>query len=230
MKNEFLYRNPIFISEVKQRLADKRNYRIKTKLLAIDKLSLEESKKNSMLLSHINNQTNYKYFLNFIKEKGYKSAFTKIKDKHQIKPNKLLNKKKLRINMDKKVPNLIKLFRSENNNNIYHKVNMRDLLFNNQRQTPFQINHIRSNFLKQCIQFTKRKNLHDNIKDEKNLESYSINSNGQRKKIFGSYIIRNISEFDDYFIKSKTLVKSNSCKNYIKYYMNRNSGKINYNK
>ncbi len=107
---------------------------------------------------------------------------------------------------------------------------MRDLLFNNQRQTPFQINHIRSNFLKQCIQFTKRKNLHDNIKDEKNLESYSINSNGQRKKIFGSYIIRNISEFDDYFIKSKTLVKSNSCKNYIKYYMNRNSGKINYNK
>ena len=50
MKNEFLYRNPIFISEVKQRLADKRNYRIKTKLLAIDKLSLEESKKNSMLL------------------------------------------------------------------------------------------------------------------------------------------------------------------------------------
>lgn len=218
MKNEFLYRNPIFISEVKQRLADKRNYRIKTKLLAIDKLSLEESKKNSMLLSHINNQTNYKYFLNFIKEKGYKSAFTKIKDKHQIKPNKLLNKKKLRINIDKKVPNLIKLFRSENNNNIYHKVNMRDLLFNNQRQTPFQINHIKTNFLKQYIKFSKRRNSSNNLKNNKSLKSYSINSSGQKIKIFGENrnMIRNLSE-------TKTMNKNRGVIKYRTSYLSKDS-------
>ena len=38
MKNEFKYGNPIFISEVKKRLAEKRNYRLKTRLKSIDKI------------------------------------------------------------------------------------------------------------------------------------------------------------------------------------------------
>lgn len=200
MKNEFIYRNPIFIAEVKQRLADKRNFKLKSKLIMIDKLPIEkeESKKNSLLLSRNNSQNNLKYFMNFIKEKGYKANFSKIKS---IIHKKLIKNKSFNIKREKKernnLPNIIKLFNSQNNdNNIFYKINIRNNCFNNQRQTPFQINHIKNYFLKQYIQFSKKRNSHNFIKDEKSIESFSVNKNGEKIKIFGEnkYTIRNISE------------------------------------
>ena len=199
MKDAFIYRNPIFISEVKKRLADKRNYRLKTRLIAIDKFpkEKEESKKNFNLLSNKSSQSNLKHFLNFIKEKGYKSAFTKINDIFQSKlnKNKSFNKKRKKMEIHNDLNNVIKIYNGENKD-FYYKINIRKNNFFIQRQTPFQINHIKTNFLKQYIKFSKRRNSYNNLKNQKSLKSYSINSSGQKIKIFGENknMLRNLSE------------------------------------
>ena len=221
MKDGFIYRNPIFISEVKQRLADKRNYRLKTKLIAIDKFpsEKEESKKNSLLLSNKSSQSNIKYFLNFIKEKGYKSAFTKVNDTFQSKlnKNKSYDKKKKKIKIRNDLNNVIKLYKGENKD-FYYKINIRKHNFNNQRQTPFQINHIKTNFLRQYIKFSKRRNSYNSLKNEKSLKSYSINSSGQKVNIFGENkkMLRNLSE-------TKTMNKNRSGIKYRTSYLNKDS-------
>ena len=198
MKDGFIYRNPIFISEVKKRLADKRNYRLKTKLIAIDKFpsNKEESKVNSLLKSTKSSQSNYKYFLNFIKEKGYKSAFAKITDtiEKKLNKNKSFNEKREKIKINNILNNIIKIYNGENKD-FYYKINIRKHNFIIQRQTPFQINHIKNNFLKQYIKFSKRRNSSNHLYDESSIKSYSINSSGQKIKIFGenNFMIKNLS-------------------------------------
>lgn len=205
MKNEFIYRNPIFISEVKKRLAFKRNYKQKTRLIMIDKFPIEkEDSKISSLLSPGNiSQSNFNYFMNFIKEKGYKSAFAKVDNSNQnnLNKNKSVNikaKKIKLINHINNIPNIIKLYYKSNNHQkgFYYKINIKKHNINNQNQTPFQINHIKNNFFKQYIKFSKEKSLHSNIQNEKNIESFSINSSGTKIKIFGKNksLIRSLSE------------------------------------
>ena len=219
MKDGFIYRNPIFISEVKKRLADKRNYRLKTKLIAIDKFPSEESKKNFHLLSNKSSQSNLQYFLNFIKEKGYKSAFTKINETFQSKlnKNKSLSKKKKNIKIRNDLNNVIKIYNGENKD-FYYKICIRKYNLINQRQTPFQINHIKTNFLKQYIKFSKRRNSSNNLKNNKSLKSYSINSSGQKIKIFGENrnMIRNLSE-------TKTMNKNRGVIKYRTSYLSKDS-------
>ena len=195
MKTGFIYRNHIFISEVKKRLADKRNYRLKTRLITIEKLPINinklHSKKNLSIISRNSSQDSiFKNFLNFIKEKGYKSAFTKVST-IQDKIKEMSKKKesnKLNLNMDKCIHNILKIYNNINSNNNsksnYYQINVRKH-FNNQKQTPFQINHIKDNFMKKYISLTKRRNSYTKIKDEKSIKSFSINSSGERKKIFG---------------------------------------------
>ena len=196
MNKAFIYRNPIFISEVKKRLADKRNYKLKTRLIMIDKLPMEkeESQKNSLLISNNNSQSNLKHFMNFIKEKGYKSAFAKISNSTQTKLNKNISFNKKREKIKYRVPNIIKLFNAKNKD-FFYKINIRRHDFNNQRQTPFQINHIKNNYLKQYIKFSKKKNIHNYIENEKSIKSYSINKSGQKMQIFGDNknIIKHLS-------------------------------------
>ena len=111
----------IFISEVKKRLADKRNYRLKTRLITIEKLPINinklHSKKNLSIISRNSSQDSiFKNFLNFIKEKGYKSAFTKVST-IQDKIKEMSKKKesnKLNINMDKCIPNILKIYNNIN--------------------------------------------------------------------------------------------------------------------
>ena len=202
MKNEFKYGNPIFISEVKKRLAEKRNYRLKTRLKSIDKFPLENEflRKGSSIHSN-KSQTNLKYFLNFIKEKGYKSINVKINDtidkiyNEIVFKNKLINKNMQKIKMNQGLSDMIKLFNSENNNEFYRKINKKKIMFNNQRQTPFQINHIKNDILKLYVAFSKKRNAYSYLKDEKTLKSYSINNTGKKIKIFGNknYIKRSLS-------------------------------------
>ena len=219
MKDGFIYRNPIFISEVKKRLADKRNYRLKTRLIAIDKFpsEKEEPKKNSFLISTKSSQSNFKHFLNFIKEKGYKSAFTKINDTIQNKKNKLFNKSRKTIRINNYLNNVIRIYTGENKD-FFYKLNIRKYYFDNQRQTPFQIIHIKNNFLKQYIKFNKRRNSYSNLYNENNIKSYSINSSGQKIKIFGDNknMVRNLSG-------NKSLNKNNVIK-YRKSYLSKDSG------
>ena len=219
MKDGFIYRNPIFISEVKKRLADKRNYRLKTKLIAIDKFPSEESKKNFHLLSNKSSQSNLQYFLNFIKEKGYKSAFTKINETFQSKlnKNKSLSKKKKNIKIRNDLNNVIKIYNGENKD-FYYKICIRKYNLINQRQTPFQINHIKTNFLKQYIKFSKRRNSSNNLKNNKSLKSYSINSSGQKIKIFGENrnMIKNLSA-------NKTMNKNRGVIKYRTSYLSKDS-------
>lgn len=219
MKDGFIYRNPIFISEVKKRLADKRNYRLKTKLIAIDKFPSEESKKNFHLLSNKSSQSNLQYFLNFIKEKGYKSAFTKINETFQSKlnKNKSLSKKKKNIKIRNDLNNVIKIYNGENKD-FYYKICIRKHNLINQRQTPFQINHIKNNYVRHYIRYIRKKNSHDYIQNEKNILSFSINSSGQKKKIFGKKHIefKKAHKINNYFTPNLTtnkitLNKVNSC-------------------
>ena len=202
MKSDFIYRNPIFISEVKKRLADKRNYKLKTKLITIDKLPMrEESQKNSLIISQNESQSNYKYFINFIKEKGYKSAFRKLnysmKDLLNYKNESFNNK--ININLIKGVPNIIKLYNKQKDNAC--QINLQKFSFINRNQTPFQINHIKNKILKQYIKSSTKKNSIDYIPNEKDIKSYSINTCGQRKKIFGKThtSLRNLSNGNDIF-------------------------------
>lgn len=202
MKDGFIYRNPIFISEVKKRLADKRNYRLKTKLIAIDKFPSEESKKNFHLLSNKSSQSNLQYFLNFIKEKGYKSAFTKVGNTFGL--NNLEIQKNENTNLIKGIPNIIKLYHQVKNN--FCSINKYQYKNYYQRQTPFQINHIKNNYIRRYIRFIRKKNSHDFIENEKNILSFSINSSGQKKKIFGKKRIefRNTRVINKYLTPNQT--------------------------
>ena len=219
MKNEFVYRNPIFILEVKKRLAEKRNYKLKTRYMAIDKFPRPkvESQKSSTSLTNSHSQTNFKYFMNFIKEKGYKSEFTKVGN--AFEQNKLKQQQKSEnINSIKGIPNIIKLYHKVKQN--FCDINIKKYDKINQRQTPFQINHIKHNFFKQYIKYIKRKNVHDYIEDEKSIQSYSINSNGKKKKIFGkkqneprnSKIIKNY--YTPHPASKTTLNRVSSCTNF----------------
>jgi len=193
MKNEFKYWNPIFISEVKKRLAEKRNYRLKTRLKSINKFPLikESTSKNPSVHSN-KSQTNLKYFINFIREKGYKSINVKMNatiDKiynEIVFKNKLVNKNEQKLKINPGISDIVKLFNNENNNDFFRKIKKKKFFFNNQRQTPFQINHIRNNILKSYVTFSKERNAHSYLKDEKELKSFSINNIGQKIKIFGN--------------------------------------------
>lgn len=229
MKTGFIYRNPIFISEVKKRLADKRNYKLKTKLIMIDKLPMRntESQKNSLIISQNESQTNYKYFINFIKEKGYKSAFRKLSNSMKnflTYKNKSFsnNSNKINTNLIKGVPNIIKLYNKQKDNSC--QINIQKYKLINQNKTPFQINHIKNKFLKQYIKFTTKKNSLHYIPNEEDIKSYSINSCGQRIKIFGKAhtLLRNLSNTNDLLSlhkTSKTLNKLSSDKRMRKKYL-----------
>ena len=145
MKRKMGYRNPIFILEVKKRLADKKHNEIRKRLISIDKFPKQEieSQKSSFSLSKSHSQSNFNYFMNFIKEKGYKSAFTKIGNSFNIRNLKIQNN----TNSIKGIPNIIKLYHQlkQNFSNINIKKNI------NQKQTPFQINHMKNNFYKNYI-------------------------------------------------------------------------------
>ena len=212
MKSDFIYWNPIFILEVKKRLADKIKNKLKMKLITKDKLIIrnEESQKNSQVLSQNESKTNYKYFMKFIKEKAYKSDFRQLNESMNaffINKNKAFDKNKININLIKGIPNIIKLYNEQKNK--YHQINKQKHNFPNQSnksQTPFQINHNKNSFFKQYIKFTTKKNSINYIPNENSIKSYSINSSGQRKKIFGTThtLLRNLSDAGDLLILHKT--------------------------
>ena len=204
MKNNFVYRNPIFILEVKKRLEDKRKNKIKTRFIAVDKFPKEEKRslKSSLSLSKSHSQSNFKYFMNFVKEKGYKSAFTKVGNTFGL--NNLEIQKNENTNLIKGIPNIIKLYHQVKNN--FCSINKYQYKNYYQRQTPFQINHIKNNYIRRYIRFIRKKNSHDFIENEKNILSFSINSSGQKKKIFGKKRIefRNTRVINKYLTPNQT--------------------------
>ena len=219
MKRKMGYRNPIFILEVKKRLADKKYNEIRKRLISIDKFPKQEieSQKSSFSRSKSHSQSNFNYFMNFIKEKGYKSAFTKIGNTFNIRNLKIQNNKNT--NSIKGTPNIIKLYHQlkQNFSNISN-INIKKYKNNNQKQTPFQINHTKNNFLKNYIRYIRKKNSQDYIENEKCILSFSINSSGQKKKIFGKKHIefKKAHEINNYFTPNLTtnkitLNKVNSC-------------------
>ena len=207
------YRNPIFILEVKKRLADKKYNEIRKRLISIDKFPKHEveSQKNSSSLSKSHSQSNFKYFMNFIKEKGYKSNFTNTFNIRNLKFQK--NENAISI---KGIPNIVKLYNKLKQN--FSNINIKKFKIHNQKQTPFQINHTKNNFLKNYIRYIRKKNSQDYIENEKSILSFSINSSGQKKKIFGKKHIefKKAHEINNYFTPNPTnrkitLKKVNSC-------------------
>ena len=205
------YRNPIFILEVKKRLEDKKYNEIRKRLISINKFPRQEveSRKSSLSLSKSHSQSNFKYFMNFIKEKAYKDVFTNTFNIRNLKFQKNENE-----NSIKGIPNIIKLYHQlkQNFSNINIKKNI------NQKQTPFQINHMKNNFYKNYIRYIRKKNSQDFIENEKSILSFSINSSGQKKKIFGKRHIefKRTPKINNYFTPNQTstritLNKVNSC-------------------
>ena len=213
MKGKMVYRNPIFILEVKKRLADKKYNEIRRRLREIDKFPRQEveSQKSSSSFSKSHSQSNFKYFMNFIKEKGYKSAFIKIGDRFNIRNLKI--QKDENTNTIKGIPNIIKIYHQLKQN--LNNANIKK--YKKNKQTPFQINHTKSNFLKNYIRYIRKKNSKDYIENEKSILSFSINSCGHKKKIFGKKHIefKKTREINNYFTPNQpsriTLNKVNSC-------------------
>ena len=152
--------------------------------MAIDKFprpKVESQRSSTSLTNNSHSQTNFKYFMNFIKEKGYKSEFTKVG--YAFEQNKLkFQQKSENINSIKGIPNIIKLYHKVKQN--FTGINLKKYDTTNHRQTPFKINHIKNNFFKRYIKYIRKKNIHDYIENEKSIQSYSINSSGKKKKIF----------------------------------------------
>ncbi len=65
------------------------------------------------------------------------------------------------------------------------------------KKTPFQIGHIKNQYLREYLKNSKQRNLSKNMTEESNIKSFSINKYNEKKNIFGK------STFNKTMIKKK---------------------------
>ena len=176
----------IFISEVRKRLAKKRKLKAENLPKILDQIPLEKIKyhRQSLLLSYKDFKNNQKYIDNFIKENSYKSIFCN--KKNTIPKNTHRNAFQNYIIQSKK-NNISKIMKYNITNNSFRNLDIKKTIKNikSPKKTPFQIGHIKSQFLREYINNSKQKNNNENMKEESNIQSFSINKYNEKKKIFG---------------------------------------------
>ena len=190
-----------FAHELRKILSKKR--KVKQNLI-VDQIPLDSIKyhRQSLLLSYNDfNKNNQKYIQNFIKEKSFKSIFSRRKSLIIKRKSKSLTKK-FNNNNDKSNKNKTNI-KTKNNTQSNMYINLKKNKFNTPKKTPFQISHIRTQFFKDFINNSQQRNLNNKIKLGASLKSFSINKFNEKKKVFGNSfsIKRNNSINNDYLYK-----------------------------
>ena len=225
--------NSALISEVKKRLAKKRELRMrKIQTVIVDQIPLETIKyhRQSLLLSYSDFKNNQKYIQNFIKEKSYKSIFSKRKSLiiRRVNSNSLLNNKK------NNKSNISIILKSKKNIKSNPDNNAKKNSFNTPKKTPFQIHRIKTQLFRDYINISQKKNLSINMKNESNIKSFSINKYNEKKRVFGKkYNIKkrlfNKDNFNNYknIINNDDLkIKNNKNNNYTKIKINSHTNEL----